>query len=91
MHFEAEAAPGWGDAFSVGRDFEKDGAVFEIGGGDEDGVVVDDGGHGVDGGVLAGAEPEDEVAGAVIGIEGDEALAGDAEEVAFAVEGCGDG
>ncbi|MEY5014071.1 MAG: hypothetical protein RIS92_429 [Verrucomicrobiota bacterium] len=91
MHFEAEAAPRGGDAFAVWGDFEEDGTVFEVGGGEEDGVVVDDGGHGIDGGVLAGAEPEDEVARSVVGVEGDEALACDAEEVAFAVEGGGDG
>ncbi len=91
VHFEAEAAPGGRDAFAVGSDFEEDGTVFKIGGGEEDGVVVDYGGHGVDGGVLACAEPEDEVAGAVFWVEGDEALACDAEEVAFVVEGGGDG
>ena len=91
VHFEAEAAPGWGDAFSVWGDFEENGTVFEISGGEEDGVVVNDRRHGVDGGVLARAEPENEVAGSVIGVEGDESLAGDAEEVTFSVESGGHG
>src|SRR4051812_38191474 len=90
MNLEGCAAPDWFERFVAGQNLQENRADSIIGGGEKNRIIHDNGTHGIDGIVGTRTEPITKINGAIGGIHGDEALAGEAEKFPLTIYGGGD-